>query len=309
MAISNRETFPKHFDRDIYKIFFDDYQMEPSLHDKIAKVTTLPRGRYYTEAELSGLGALREIKEGNPITYDKPEEGNEKKVEPTKFGLGFQVTEENMKDDLHQNFKKMPSMLAKSAAYKKETEFWDLFNNGFATHTAWDDLYIFYYDATTHRTTLKSNDTQDNRPSTDVALSETPLQAAFEYFDGLYNADGLPISSTNRRVLIVPTELRWTAKSLWKSEGPEQSADRNINTINPENMEEDWRPLVVRHLTSSTAWFLLDLGLQDMRFMKKDPIRMESADDFATGNALFKVTMRFTCACFNPIGGYGTSGA
>lgn len=316
MAVSNTKVYPKHMDRDIDTIFFENYSAEDSLYDKIAygsnphgpRMRTIGSGSggKFTEAQLSGLGELEEIKEGNPVGFDTPEEGNEMTLKPTKYGLGFQVTEEMIKDDVQQNFRRMPQMLARSAAYKRETVFWDLFNNGFATHTAWDGQYIF--DAS-GRTSMKGLDNTENRPDTDVALGETGLQAAFQYFDGLYNAAGIPISGGSNFVLIVPTADRWTAQELWKDEGAHQSANRNINTLDPANMEESWRPLVSRHLTSTTAWFLLSMDLHDMRFMWWDPIKMDSADDFATGNALFKTTMRFGVACWDPTGGYGTSGA
>jgi len=308
MAITNTRVFPKHLDGDINKIFFDEYDMYPSLFDKIARIQNIGvgSGGKWTEAELSGVGRLQAIKEGNPYPADQPKEGNEMTVKPTKYGLMLHITEEMVKDDRQQNFKKMPATLGRSAAYEREVQFWDLFNNGFATHKAWDGNYIF---VKTTRKTLKSLDNQYNRPTTDAALSETPLQAAFEYFDGLKGASGIPVAPSMRRVVIVPKELRWTVKALWASEGPYQSADRNINTLKPENMEEDWRPLVNIHLTSSTAWFVLDLDLHDFRFQWYDPIRMSSADDFNTDSALFKVSERFGVGCFNPIGGYGTTGA
>ena len=316
MAIASTNVYPKHMDRSIQNIFFDGYSGIPSLFDKIATGSSLegPRmrtvgagsGGSWTEAELSGLGELREIKQGNPFAFDLPVEGHEKTLKPTKYGLGFQVTEEMVKDDVQRNFEKMPKMLAKSAAYKRETVFWDLFNNGFATHKAWDGNYIFMK---TTRTTLKSKDNQFNNPTTDVALGETGLQAAFEYYDGLVNAAGIPITGGTKFVLLISKENRWTAQELWKDEGPHESADRNINTLDPKNMKESWRPLVVPHLTSTTAWFLLSLDLHDFRFMWWDPIRMDSADDFATGNALFKVGCRFGVGCFDPMGAYGTDGA
>ena len=315
MAVSNTRVYPKHMDRDLDAIFFENYAGEASLYDKICygssphgpRIRNIPAGSggKFKEAQLSGLGELSQIEEGNPVGFDSPTEGNEMELKPTKYGLGFQVTEEMIKDDVQQNFRRMPQMLAKSAAYKRETVFWDLFNNGFATHKAWDDNYIFISST---RKTLKSLDTNYNRPSTDVALGETGLQAGFEYYDGLYNAAGIPISGGSNFILVVPKEDRWTAMELWKDEGTHLSANRNINTLDPTNMTETWRPLISRHLTSTTAWFLLSMDLHDFRFMWWDPIKMESADDFATGNALFKVLMRFGVACFDPTGCYGTTG-
>jgi len=303
MSVANTKIFPKHLDRDIDKIFFDDYLAQESYFDKVAKVRNAPPGGYYKEAELSALGALAKIPEGNPVSYDSPAEGNEVKRIPAKYGLGFQITEEMIKFDVPKNFMRMGSKLAESAAYKRETQFWDLFNNGFATHKAWDANYIFL---ATHKS-LKSRETIANRPSTDAALSETSFQAAFEYFDKAIQSNGRYIRM-NPYLLVVPTELRWTATKLWKTDAKVGSADNDLNTVNPQYMKEGWQPLMVPHLTSTTAWFLLARE-HDFNFMWWSPYRMESADDFNTGNALYKCTGIFDTFCNNFLGGYGTSGS
>jgi phage major head subunit gpT-like protein len=302
MAITNTKVFTKHLDGDINEIFWGEYNMYPTEYDKIAKMQPINKGGHYKEAELSGLGALREITEGNGVTFDTPVEGNEKEVTYTVFGLGFQITRQMMTDDLFGNMKNFgPVELAKSAALKRDTEFFDLFNSGFATHTAWDGQYVF--DAS-GRTLLKEGSAQSNRPSVDASLSTTSLQAALEYFDTVKDSAGRPILM-RPKYLVIPTQLKWTAAELLKTDLKVDSAENNINTI-----KDDGRlmPFVSRHLTSTTAWFIL-AEEHDMRFMQRWAGKLESADDFYTGNALFKYTDRFTKAVFNPVGGYGTTGA
>lgn len=310
MAVAATGNFTNHLDGDVNKIFFDDYAKIATYYDKVAKVSTAPRGNHYTEAELSDLGALREIPEGNPVSYDDAKEGHKKEITFPVYGLGFQITRQMLDDDLQRNFMKMPSKLAKSAAYKRETEFWDLFNNGFATHQAWDATETSQYVFDTAHATLKSATTIANRPATDAALSETSYEAACEYFAKSIVSEAGHIEPGRPRYLIVPTVLQWTASQLLKSEGPYLSANRNINPVNSSMSE--FAPSVqivsVPWLTSSTAWFMLGDD-HDFRFMWKWPIEMESADDFDTGNALYKVLMRFKTAVFDYKHSYGTSGA
>jgi phage major head subunit gpT-like protein len=298
MAIANTAIYGNSLDGDMNEIFFDGYMVYPSEYDQVAKIQNITRGNHWKESELSPLGEIREIPQGTGVQFDKPEQGHSKTVYYTKYGLGFQITEEMMSDGLFGNFKQMPSKLAKSAAYKRETTFWDLFISG-TTLTAWDSVAIF----SASHSTLKSGTTVGNRPSTDGALSTTTLQAAFEYFDGLVDEAGMPLVM-HPKWLIVPTELRWTAQELWRTSGKVDSADNNINTINPANMPESWVPFVSRHLTDSNDWFLLAKE-HDFRFMWRDNIRMQSSDDFYTGNALFKVTGRWVCEVFDYKGGYG----
>ena len=123
MALTNTKVFPKSLDRDINKLFFDAYIEYPREYQQVAKIETAPPGNHYREAELSPLGQLRELPEGEGIQFDLPVEGNDKTIYYTKYGLGFQITEEMMADDLFGNFKKMPKKLAKSAVQKQETVF------------------------------------------------------------------------------------------------------------------------------------------------------------------------------------------
>ena len=142
MGVATTTAFTKHLDGDINKILMDSYLQYPTQYDKIARSQKAPPGGHYTEAQLSSLGALREKPEGTAIVFDTPVEGNEIERTYKNFGLGFQITEEMLQDDLQRNFMKMPRELGKSAAYKRETQFFDLFNNGYDTHLAWDSNEI-----------------------------------------------------------------------------------------------------------------------------------------------------------------------
>jgi len=301
--IANTKIYGNNIDRDISKVFFDDYTNYPSEHDKVAHISKAPAGNDYTESELSPLGSLYTVPEGQGVQFDTPEQGNKKTRTYTKYGLAFQVTEEMVQDDLHGQFMQMPSKLGKSAAQKKETVFWDLFNSGFGTHLAWDGQYIFDTD----HTTLKSGETISN-DGTAASLSETSLQAAFEYYDNMIDEAGNPIIM-NPNMLIVPTELRYTAGQLMKNMMNIGSANRDLNTVNPENgMVDPYKLLVSRYLTSSTAWFLLSPD-HDFRFLWKSQPVMDSKDDFLTNNALFKVFMRFTAFVNRYKGAYGNEGS
>lgn len=305
MAILNTKVFGNHFDRDINDIFFDEYTMLPTEYDKVANIQPAPAGNHYTEAELSPLGTLREIPEGQGVTFDDLVTGHEKTVYYTKFGLGIQITQEMVKDDLTGNFRRLPRKLAKSATNKIETEFWDLFNNGFTTtyHTARDGNAIF----SDSHSTLKSEETIDNN-GTAASLSETSLVAAFEYFDDLVDEAGYPLMARPTK-LIVPTGLRATAERLLRTPQVVGSVNNDLNMVGPSGF---FTPelMVCHYLTSSTAWFLVsDLADAAPNLYWKEQFMMESADDFYTGNALFKIIGRFAVFVMDYKGLYGNQGA
>ncbi len=305
MALTNTKVFPKSLEGDINKIFFDNYIDYPREYTQIAKISTAPAGGHYREAEMSPIGNLRELPEGEGIQFDLPVEGNDKTVYYTKYGLGIQITEEMPTDDLFGNFKKLPKKLAKSAVQKQETVFWDLFNSGFTSQTAADGNAIF----STSHAALKTGDDLSNTPATAGSLSETTLQAGFEYFWGLKDQAGNPITM-EAALLVIPVELRWLVAKLWKTEGVVGSANNDLNTVNPSQNSDlpGWKPFISRYLTSSSAWFLIAQD-HDARFYWKKKPTLESSDDFSTGNALFKVTERMTAFVMDYNGMYGNAGA
>lgn len=300
MGVATSGTFTKHLDGDINDIFFNEYGKYETQYDKIAKVQPAYPGGHYTQAELSAMGPLQEKVEGSQIIFDTPVEGNEVTRYYTVFALGFQITMEMLQDDLFQNFKNMPAELGKSAAYKRESEFFDLFNNGFATHLAWDGNYIFMSDTRTHLKTGAAGNY--NEPASGSALSLTSLETALEYGMTAKNSAGRPILM-KPRLLLIPPQLKWTTKELLLSEFKVEGTTNSINAIQGEGLSY----MVSPHLTDTDAWFVL-FDNHDFRFLWKNKPAIVPGDDYTTGNRLYRVMMRFSTFINNPVGVYGNTG-
>lgn len=297
-------AFPNTLNRDINDMFFDTYPEVERDYVKIAKEQTAPAGDHFTISAMSGLGHLQVIGQGDAVTFDLPAEGNKRTMYYSKYGLGFQLTEELLKDDLTGNWKKMPQKLAKSAAIKPDVIFWNLFNNSFTSELSWDGQYIFDTD---HKT-LKSGQTIANRPATGSALSETTYQAACEYFDTAVDEAGMPIYARPWKI-IVPSKLRATARKLRLNVGALGTANNDMNTANPDNgVWDPYDVMVARWLSSTTAWFVLAED-HDFNMLWKDRATLRSSEDFLTGNSLHKVTMRFLAYCGDYKLAYGNPGA
>lgn len=302
MAVANRANFPNLLDKAIDKTFMDALANTESEYQKIAKVESPMPGESIVESEISGLGNLYEMTEQGRVTYDTPVEGHKKARYYSKYGLGFQVTEEMIQDEVHDKIMKMPAALGEAAMQKINLIFFDLFNSGFDTHTSWDGQYIFDTD----HTTLKSGDTISN-DGTAADLSETSLQAAFEYFDKLKTESGYPMSLTPS-TLLVPVDERWTAMKLMSGDRVLGSANNDQLTTNPSyGMVPGWKVVVSKYLTDDDAWFLLS-DKHDFRLVFKKKPTMDKYDDFDTGNRLYKVTTRFAAFANQYKGAYGNAG-
>ena len=113
------------------------------------------------------------------------------------------------------------------------------------------------------------------------------------------------------KYLVIPTELQWVAAKLTKTPLVIGSMDNDINTVRNENLwNYNYEVFMSRWLTSTTAWFMLSED-HDMELIWRFPVRLMSkgTDDFLTGNALYKVTMRLAAACWWYKGAYGNAGA
>ena len=301
--VANRASFPNLLDKSIDRTWLDALKNTESEYQKIAKIEAPAAGESLVESEISGLGNLYDITEQGRVTYDSPVEGHKVARTYSKYGLGFQVTEEMIQDEVHDKIMKMPAALGEAAVQKINLVFFDLFNSGFDTHQSWDGTYIF----SDSHSTLKSGDTIDNL-GTAADLSETSLQAAFEYFDTLKTESGYPMYLTPKTLLVSVSD-RWTAMKLMSGDRVLGSANNDQLTTNPSyGMVPGWKVIVSRYLTDSDAWFMLS-DKHDFRLVFKKKPTMEKSDDFDTGNRLYKVTTRFAAFANQYKGAYGNQGA
>lgn len=308
MAVTNRGNHPDQFDKDFNEIFLDRYMANPAEHTQVAKIIKMDKGRYYKLGEISGIGSLLSIDEGGRVQFDTPVEGHDKSVEMDKYGLGVQFTEEMFDDAIHTRQENIAQTLADAGRDIYDTNYFNLFNNGFTSETAWDGEYVFDGD----HTTLKSGDTIDN--DADAALSETSLRAAFEYFDDLVDEAGRPINVTPD-LLIVPTNLRWTAHQLLKQMGGVSTAGAapdlsgNMMLTNPENGAVGaWTYMVSKYVTDDYWFFVSKKDHMAYMIMRKN-LTLESESDFETGNRLYKITTRFKPTVFDYKPMYGSDGS
>jgi hypothetical protein len=303
MALANTKNLVQQTNKLIDKMVGFNLVNTPTEYTKLAKIEMAPPGTNYVEAEVSGLGALLEKKEGQQITYDIPTERSPATRTYTMFALGFQYSLEMVQDERFGNIKKMANSLGRSASVKPDTSFWDLFNSGFATHTAWDGNYIFVASG---RTLLKETGTsQNNRPSSDGALSETTLQAGMDYFATLKGPEGFPILMEPKYLITANNGTAfWNARVLLGTSGKPGSMNNDKSTV----PEMGLTHFPCRYVTSTDAWFLV-AEQHDFSLKWKMKATHNNTDDFSTGNFMHNVMERFLVYCNDPTGCYGNAGA
>lgn len=303
-SVMNTGAFSQLISRDFRKVAFDEFVRREPEFDKVFNIDTMD-GAYIREGQAAGLGPLQVVGENQPIPYDAFVQGKEKTLTPIDYALALAITHDMYMDDLTGIMKKAAAELGKSAAYSRELIAWDVFNSGFVTtyRTGIDGYALFY---ASHPLFASGSSVYGNTATgASSALTMTSLQAALDSIEMTTNEKNIPIQ-LKPRLLLVPPQLRWKAQQLLKSEFNPENANHEINTT----PIMDLQFMVCHWLTSTTNWFILcDQGVHDLRYIWREKFQVQNSDDFNTGAALFKGTMRCLAGFVNWRGVYGSAGA
>jgi hypothetical protein len=302
-GIHNSGLFPNHLDRDFDKSFFDGYKRSVNELDALQPVYQKATSSYIQEMDTIGLRAVQQMYEGQPVPFERVNEGYTKQITFDIFGLAMQFTEVAWEDDQYGDLKKAPAELGKAMTLTKDLKFWDLLNSGFVstTRSGWDSLPLFD-DSHPLQGAGLSGTTLDNDGT--GALSMSTLQTALNHFEDMVNDQNVPTPFKGKKLLVIPSGLVWKAKELLLSEYNPENANMQKNTLDGEEIQY----YVSHYLTSSTAWFLVMPGMHDLRWIWRRNVKTGTYTDFATGNAMFKVNARWQTDFIRWRGVYGNTG-
>lgn len=296
--VTNAFTYLR--DRDYDKIFFDENKRTPVEMRQLFKgvSTTDP---YIQEAELIGLKGLSQMDEGEAFPHEKITEANDKKITYDLYGLGAEITEVMMEDDVYGKLKGIPAELGRAGAYSQDSIAWTILNEGFTAGTELDinDEILF----TTH--TAQGSDGSDISNASTSSLSVSSLQSALNHFENMKNEQGVPTPMRDNLVLIIPPALRYKADELMMSEYDPESANNAKNTLKNEPVTY----MVCHFLTSDTAWFLANKSKHDLRFITRRGLKPRTSISPYTGNKLYATSARWKATFVHWRGVYGSSGA
>jgi hypothetical protein len=255
---------------------------------------------YEEDTKVAGLGSMVPKPEGDPISFDVPIMGAGVRYTPASYGLGFRITREMWDDDLYHIMDKMASELGRAASYKIEVDAWSILNNGFNNaFTGSDGLPLLHVA----HTRLDGGATMANKPTVDVDFSATAYQAALDHFKTLVDERGRPVVM-NPSLLIIDPSFEWAAKEILESEYKPYTANNEINVLRSDG-KMDY--LLSRYLTDTDSWFVLS-DEHDLNFFWRVKPETGEADDFLTGDALYKIYSRYAKGFTEWRGVYGSSG-
>lgn len=291
-------------DKTIYGVMKDKLKELNRIYTDYYNIKTSDR-KFERIVSYVPFGDTQSKPEGEPFAMDTLRQGYTKDFTHTENGLGFEVTQTALEDDVENILNKAGEWLAFSARYVEEGRAANPLNNGFTTETTPDGVSLFN---ATHL--LKGGGTARNRPSTDADLSATSLTQAMidTQTDNKDEAGHISAPVTNWK-LVIPPALEFTADRLINSVGLPSSAD---NDRNPIKSRRTWSIIVNPRLTDPDAWYLIagDKARHGLCFYRRVPITLEPmATDPRTNNRIFKIRHRFSVGAWTWQNTYATAGA
>jgi hypothetical protein len=283
------------------KIYFDELKELKAEWQAVFNMHSSERS-YEDDYRMTSFSSFPEKAEGTSIQYLEPTPGGTKRYSWTPRGAGFRVTFEMYQDDLYKvSGQRMSKELARAAHYQMEVDNWGLLNDAFSgsTYTGFDSLAL----CSTAHTRLDGGTNQANKPSTDLDLSITALQAAYVTINGWKSDVGRPVVFTPKIMVISPDQA-FVAEEMLKSEYKPFTGDNEINSVKSV-MKLSY--MISHYLTDTDAWYIL-CDNHDMNHFWRNKLMFQNGDDFDTGDAKYKGYYRDGRGFGRWYGVYGSSG-
>ncbi len=273
----------------------------PEMFDRI-------EGSLATERliEATGFGLARVKTESAPVTYDADGEGYATLATPFVLGLGYQVTREELEDNLYTEVS-MPraEQLAFSMHTTIELSHANVFLNGFSNSYVYGDGQPLY--SASHPT---KSGLQSNLPTVNADFSEASLEDMIKRVYLAQNSRGLQISLRPRKIIVSAADM-FNATRVLESQLRTSTANNDINAIKQMGLIPEGaitNPYL--GVETTQAWYMLTSTQKNkgmVSIWRRDP-ELERDSEFDTENAKCKATSRFTPSIGDWRSTFGTPG-
>lgn len=298
-----RPKWPNALDK-VFRQLFDEG--EAKFVSRLEKIFHVERSEnaYEQDSSLSGFGQHEETAELQNIPFEDRVPGWEVTYVHKKYTKGASISQEMIDDNKWGLVKKTPKALALSKMRTLEQLGADVFNFGFvaggggkAKFKGGDGKALF----DTQHVNRAGDVTQSNKITT--ALSQSSLQTVSSLMKKRKDSKG-QIIEFMPSILLVPTELEYTAKIILETA---QATGNANNDINP--MHQSLELVVWPYLTSATAWFVLDGDAHELNFfIRKDEGVQGPKWNFDNDSAKWKSVFRASAGFSDWMGVFGSVG-
>jgi hypothetical protein len=304
-AVITRSNHPDALWPGVLEWFGLNYEEFPDIYSQIFDRI---EGSLATERliEATGFGLARVKTESSPVTYDADGEGYATLATPSVLALGYQVTREELEDNLYTEVS-MPraEQLAFSLHTTIELVHANILLNGFSGSYVYGDGQPLF--SASHPT--KSGN-QSNLPTVNADFSEASLEDMIKRVYLAQNSRGLQISLRPRRLILSAADM-FNGTRVLESQLRTSTANNDINAIKQMGLIPEGA-VVNPYLgvEATQAWYMQtsvqkNKGL--LSIWRRDP-ELERDSEFDTDNAKAKSSCRFVASVADWRCIYGASG-
>ena len=287
---------------DLFRVMVETGREYPLQFPFLVNVVDMPYNPV-TDQQWSGLSTMPVKPEGTAFQFDDPIEGAQKTYTAIPHGLAVEVTFESWDDELYGYLRHLMQELKRSSNNRLEISGHNALNEAFVTtnETGFDGASLI----STAHVTLDGRTGVANRPTTDVGLSFTAINAGLIHAHRLTDERDMPIMQAFRQVTSTPENML-TMRELFASSGKPFTTDNQVNAL----QAEQFRWMVDRFITTTTHWFMhVATSEHDVNFMMRNRPMFDSFDDPRTKSAVFTVYQRHDLSTFGKWRGwYGSTG-
>ena len=279
-----------------------EYKQHDQIWSRIFEVMSSDKA-YEEDNETVGFGLLSTKNEAGGIVYDTSHQGFTKRYTNITYALGYQVTMEELMDNLYTKLSfKRSGRLARSVNETLETIHANVFNRAFNSSFAGGDGVSMISAA--HPTDAGN---QSNILATATDLSEAAIEDLCIQIRNAQDARGLKISNMPK-CLLVANENMFEATRIVKSVLQNDTANNAVNAIRVMNMFPDGI-IVNPYFTDTDAWFIKTDCPDGLTHYNRMSPTFDQDNDFDSKNLKASVCMRFSAGHTDWRQIYGSAGS
>lgn len=303
-GVINTGSFPRALLEGVNAWFGRAYDQNPEEWRELVDVFNSSKN-YEEDVQEVGLGLAQVKPQGASIAYDSMQQGYIYRYSMVTWALGFQVTREEMMDNLYaQVGAKRAGALARAMKEAKEINVANLYNRAFdPAYTFGDGKELI---ATDHP--LASGGTLSNELATPADLSETSLEDLIVQMHSAVDDRGIKIKLRPTKLVIAPANV-FNADRILKSTLQNDTGNNAVNALRSLGAVPQGYTLN-HYLTDADAWFLRTDVPDGLKLFQREAVRFGQDNDFDTENAKFKAVERYQVGATDSARAiYGSAGA
>jgi hypothetical protein len=302
MAVISTGSHPKALWPGVKRWWGIEYTRLPPIWPRMFERLTSTQN-YEEDVEDVGFGLLSVKNQAGGIVYDTAQQGTVSRYTHVTYALGYQVTMEELQDNLYEKVSfRRSGRLARSLYETEETIHANVFNRAFnSTFTGGDGVELL---SAAHPT---ASGNQSNILTVAADISEAALEDLCTQIMDAKDSRGLRFSNVPQ-CLLVPNALWWEANRIVKSVQQNDTANNATNVLRQENVFPDG---IIKnaYFTDPDAYFIRTNCPDGLTHYTRMAAEFDKDNDFDTKNLKASVVCRWSNGWTNFRQLYGTPGA